>query len=208
MLDVHPVHVAVHSWRDFFVHIATISVGLLIAVGLEQTVEYVHHRHQLSEARRELATELDENVATLERNTKEGKKILADMDANVAVLRAVTTAHSTIGKDLVYETHFGWPDDGPWQSIKQNGLLGLMPHAEMRKLVYFHEVIAYAMDAATQVAINIELAAAIVQRAPDGNLTPRDIDELMSVTSKVRGSATFLLKILHYESNALDQARR
>src|ERR1700734_2390481 len=38
-LDVHAPHQSVHSWRDFFVHIATIAVGLLIAVGLEQTIE-------------------------------------------------------------------------------------------------------------------------------------------------------------------------
>ena len=44
MLDVHPAHHAASTWRDFFVHIATIVIGLLIAVGLEQTVEYFHHQ--------------------------------------------------------------------------------------------------------------------------------------------------------------------
>ena len=39
MLDVHPPHEAAHSWKDFFIHIATIVVGLLIAVSFEQTVE-------------------------------------------------------------------------------------------------------------------------------------------------------------------------
>src|SRR5579863_6651715 len=46
MLDVHAPHEAVHTWKAFFIHIATICVGLLIAVGLEQTVEAVHHHHQ------------------------------------------------------------------------------------------------------------------------------------------------------------------
>jgi hypothetical protein len=32
MLDVHAPHEAVHTWRDFFIHIATIGLGLLIAV--------------------------------------------------------------------------------------------------------------------------------------------------------------------------------
>ncbi len=38
MLDVHPPHKAAHTFKDFFIHIATIVIGLLIAVGLEQTV--------------------------------------------------------------------------------------------------------------------------------------------------------------------------
>jgi hypothetical protein len=38
MLDVHAPHEGIHTWRSFFTHIATISVGLLIAIGLEQSV--------------------------------------------------------------------------------------------------------------------------------------------------------------------------
>jgi hypothetical protein len=37
MLDVHPPHEVTHTWKDFFIHIATIVVGLLIAIGLEQS---------------------------------------------------------------------------------------------------------------------------------------------------------------------------
>jgi hypothetical protein len=42
MLDVHPPHTAVHGWKDFWIHLATISIGLLIAVSLEQSVEWLH----------------------------------------------------------------------------------------------------------------------------------------------------------------------
>jgi hypothetical protein len=48
MLDVHAPHEAIQTWKAFFFHIATIRSGLLIAIGLEQTVETLHHRHQLS----------------------------------------------------------------------------------------------------------------------------------------------------------------
>ncbi len=46
MLDVHPPHAPTHSWKDFFIHVGTICVGLLIAVGLEQSVEYLHRQHE------------------------------------------------------------------------------------------------------------------------------------------------------------------
>ena len=45
MIDVHAPHESVHTWKDFFIHIAT------IAVGLEQLVEYFHHRQQVTETR-------------------------------------------------------------------------------------------------------------------------------------------------------------
>src|SRR5580692_2084652 len=68
MLDVHAPHGSVHTWKDFFIHLATIAIGLLIAIGLEQTVEFFHHRHQLKEAREQLATERDGNRDVLAKN--------------------------------------------------------------------------------------------------------------------------------------------
>ena len=51
MLDVHPPHAATHTWNDFFIHIATIDIGLLIAVGLEQTVEATRKHSERVELR-------------------------------------------------------------------------------------------------------------------------------------------------------------
>jgi hypothetical protein len=51
VLDVHATHQSVHPWEDFFIHMATITIGLLTAISLEQTVEYLHHRYQAKEIR-------------------------------------------------------------------------------------------------------------------------------------------------------------
>jgi hypothetical protein len=57
VLDVHAPHEAAHTWADFFIHIATIVVGLLIAIALEQTVEFFHHRQEVAETRAAAAAE-------------------------------------------------------------------------------------------------------------------------------------------------------
>ena len=58
MLDVHPPHEAVHGWRDFFIHLATITIGLLIALGMEGCVEWMHHRHLVKEVEVSLHDEI------------------------------------------------------------------------------------------------------------------------------------------------------
>ena len=68
MLDVHPPHHAASTWRDFFIHIATIVIGLLIAVGLEQTVEAVHHSHQRHQLDEDLRIEAENNQHVIERD--------------------------------------------------------------------------------------------------------------------------------------------
>jgi hypothetical protein len=66
MLEVHPPHEALHTWKGFFIHIATIVIGLLIAISLEQTVEHFHHERQIATTRKALQLEHDQFVEGLE----------------------------------------------------------------------------------------------------------------------------------------------
>ena len=54
-MSEHPhVHVpqeGIHTWREFAVHIAVVTIGLLLAIGLQQIVETVHHRSQRANGR-------------------------------------------------------------------------------------------------------------------------------------------------------------
>ena len=67
MLDVHPAHHAANTWRDFFIHIATIALGLLLAIGLEQTVEAVHHHREREELIAAMRAEAQSNQPVFER---------------------------------------------------------------------------------------------------------------------------------------------
>ena len=40
MLDVHPPHEKMHGFKDFLLHLFTITIGLLIALGLEGYAEH------------------------------------------------------------------------------------------------------------------------------------------------------------------------
>src|ERR1700732_1722975 len=107
MIEVHPPQQKVHRWTPFFVHIAAITIGLLMAIGLEQTVVYFHHRHQLQEARRELADELESNRRVVGINLEATRKVTTDLDADMALLRAVQTSPASqspgpIGSELGY----------------------------------------------------------------------------------------------------------
>jgi hypothetical protein len=203
MLDVHAPHETVRSWKDFFTHIAIITIGLLIAIGLEQTVEHIHHIYQLNEARRELKIELEANRKQLEKNLVAAQQLVAQLDSDMALLRAAQASHAAIGRKLVYEVQFLWPLDGTWQAVKQNGSLGLMPHKELYGYTYVYEAIAAVMEGLTDLGARLHVANAIYRRAPDGNFTPRDLEELISATSEVQGKAAFGIELLHYEDMGL-----
>jgi hypothetical protein len=59
-MDIHKPKAA-HSIREFLIEIGTIICGILIALGLEQVVEWGHTEHELAETRRALNTEIAHN---------------------------------------------------------------------------------------------------------------------------------------------------
>ena len=68
MLDVHPPHHAATTKRDFFIHLATIIIGLLIAIGLEQSVEALHRLHERHVLEAALHAECEDNKDRAEAN--------------------------------------------------------------------------------------------------------------------------------------------
>jgi glucose/arabinose dehydrogenase len=203
MLDVHPPHESVHTWKDFFIHLATITLGLLIAIGLEQTVEYFHHRHQLQEARRELSAELEDNRRRAAKNIEQVHKVQAELDNDMALLRANQSSHTPFAAKLDYTWMFYRTPDGAWQTVKQNGALTLMPHEELQSYVYVYAVFAAFMDALVAQNVQMEVAGAIARRAPDGNLSARDVDELITATSDAQGKLAFVARMLQFEELGL-----
>lgn len=48
-MEIHPPDHPVMTWKQFFIHMAIVVLGLLIAIWLEQTVEFLHHRYERKE---------------------------------------------------------------------------------------------------------------------------------------------------------------
>jgi hypothetical protein len=130
MIDVHPPHQATHTWTDFFIHIATIAVGLLIAIGLEQTVEYFHHRHQANEMEAALHHESLTNRHVIDYDLKsvddERRVIRLNMDA-LDRIRLSGDKQPFTPVPLPHEGLFA-PIDTAWTTLRNNGLLSMVPN--------------------------------------------------------------------------------
>ena len=123
MLDVHPPHHAVSTWRDFFIHVATICVGLLIAIGLEQTVEFFHHRHLAHQARELLLKERDSNAGSNDFNIFATQRHEAALYRDLAILHAIRN-HTPVPPGpfiLVHTRYFYLVDE--WRKIHLNGTI-------------------------------------------------------------------------------------
>jgi hypothetical protein len=64
------------------------------------------------------------------------------------------------------------------------------------------------MEALPAFGTRMEVARAIAERAPDGNLSSRDVEELMSATSEAQGRLALLIRLLHYAKDGLQGVAR
>lgn len=137
MLDVHAPHKSIHGWHDFFVHLATITIGLLIALGLEATAEWMHHRHEVSETREALQHELQENRASFAANTAHFRGESAILQKNLLVLRYLQqhpgAPPSQLPGTLQWNISYARMEDSAWKTACQTGITALMPQEEVRK---------------------------------------------------------------------------
>jgi hypothetical protein len=136
MLDVHPPHAPTHTWKDFFLHIATIVIGLLIAVGLEQTVELLHHRNQIAETRRALQEERDLNERWFAEATQDRRLETVRFQTNLAVLVYIQQhpqASSASRPEQINWHHHNFRFvDAAWEIAQHDNITELMPQAEVR----------------------------------------------------------------------------
>ncbi len=134
MLDVHPPNEAVHSWRDFFIHLITITIGLVIALSLEGCVEWRHHRNLVHEAQASLQVEIKANARELQKvlnDVREDQKILAQ---DVVMLRKIIANPKVPNQDTPnIQFHLPSFDDVSWETAKSTGALSYMPYEEAHR---------------------------------------------------------------------------
>jgi hypothetical protein len=204
MLDVHPPHEAAHTWKDFFIHIATIVIGLIIAVGLEQTVEYFHHRHQIHIARERIREEAALNQRILRADERGLEQIEANLDHALVLVRSrnhqgpvtVETPDFTFDLQGFY--------DAAYSNARESGVLSLMPYDEsaMYEDAYFASAIALkdGLDLWSQ----LESAKSAMHGKPLSQLDPDEVLPLITAISEARGKAELAGQAFHIQDKEWD----
>lgn len=151
-MDVHPPHGPIHSIKEFLVHLLAITIGLLIALGLESTADWVHHRHLARDARENIVLEIRANRQDIARQ-------LSALPAERKHLQELVdrTSDAQKGHPRKPIEDFNWTSvllrDSAWNAASTTGAVAFMPYDEVK---------AYAELYALQ-----KLATSVTQRSLD-----------------------------------------
>ena len=133
MLDVHAPEHPISGSRDFFVHLFTITVGLLIALGLENGVEALHHRHQRKEAEDNIRHELQANRELL---LKSASSVQGERDNLVKVIATLETVSAGSPLSVLQGLQVSFNEtpipDSAWTTASSTGVLSFMDYGEVQ----------------------------------------------------------------------------
>jgi hypothetical protein len=136
MLEVHAPHEALHTWRGFFIHIATIVIGLFIAVGLEQTVVLFEHRHQRAQLEEQLHGVFQSDLQHDTENFRQLSAFRAYLVELQAALVARLDRQSSSSQPSVNDSRMAtfpaFPSLAPYDAAKENGTIALLSSDRLR----------------------------------------------------------------------------
>jgi hypothetical protein len=179
-MDVHPAHHAPRTWRDFLLHLVTITIGLFIALTLQAGVESLHHRHLVREARDNLRREIQinrehyaENVQTLEKNRRQ---LAHDIDQ----LRDLRRGKSIEKNALVWGWDWNGYIDASWKTARETGAVSYMSFDLINAYAELYLQQDYVNTQALAVINDEPKSAAFIQVAKDPSaLSPSDIQSML-----------------------------
>jgi hypothetical protein len=128
-VDVHPPARSIHTWKDFLLHLLTITIGLFIALTLQAAVESLQHRHLVRDARENLRREIEVNHKRYSENAPELRRNRDQLARDLHQLRELRD-----GKKLE-DPKFSWAwiwnayGDAAWKTARESGAVAHMDPA-------------------------------------------------------------------------------
>jgi hypothetical protein len=195
-MDVHPPHEPIRSWKDFLLHLLTITIGLLIALGLEAAVEAIHHRHMVRDARANLRREITENHALYAKNARNLADNIVRLGNDIEQLRELRAGKASEHLDLHWR--FDWDSyaDAAWKTARDIGAVPYMTSEMIEQYAGLYDQQTYVNDVGAGILIN-ETKAAAPLLIDKGHLDPKellpgDVQAALLATAELNGTAAQL----------------
>ena len=196
MIDIHPPHHGSITRRDFFIHLFIVILGILIAIGLEQAVEWMHHRHQRHQLEEDLHAEMRMNNEYLQRDFD---YLVATRDWAADQAQTIQNAIAThTTSRLVYQRSprnfdlYVLPNDSVWQHASESGIATLLPREEAQSYTLLYRFRGRLFDTYKQlfdahyvvIASGLRFSSGHNPQPDFGRMTPTQLEEFSTALSK------------------------
>jgi hypothetical protein len=209
-MDVHPPHGPIRSWKDFTLHLLTITIGLLIALTLEAAVQSLHHRHMVKEARANLRREIVENQKLYTENLRSLQTELMQLEQNIEQLRELRAGKTPEHFDLQWDFSWNGFIESAWMSARDIGAISYMQPEVIEEYSGLYRQQTFVNEAGVSIFFGAAKAAAPLltakNRKDPKELLAGDIQAMLLSAAEIEGRVKTLqatMKTLEVDYTAL-----
>ena len=133
-MEIHAPEGTTKSFKDFAIHIVIVTIGILIALGLEGIRESIHEHFVVRDARENFQSEFRGNRINLDKELKNDKETLALLDQIIKDLPELRQNPSQLAKRVAVLRSSGYFfSSSRWESALSTGALGHMSVDEVNR---------------------------------------------------------------------------
>ena len=89
-MEIHGPEGPTNSFKDFAIHIVIVTIGILIALGLEGVRETIYEHRTVRDARENFQAEFQGNRSNLDKELKNDKRTLEQLDSYTSQFQTVS----------------------------------------------------------------------------------------------------------------------
>ena len=132
MLEVHPQHKPINTVKEFLIHMLAITLGLMIALGMEAGVQLHEHHKLASEARANIATEIRTNQSELTRSLSALRMEDAELQKVLDFTKALRKDRNSPVPDVELNMKLTTLNRSSWDTASATGALNYMDYGHVQ----------------------------------------------------------------------------
>ena len=176
-LEIHTPHSPIHSYKEMLVHLALVTLGVLIALSFEGIATWREHRALVREARINLTNEIRDNITELRQRLQSIPREQQNLEHAIDMLQVVMKRMPLEGK---IEIGFSSASlQGASRSTAQmTGAFALMEYDEVKKYatVYGHQDLYLQIQSDAMQVMTRAIAVGALFSSPE-TATPRELED-------------------------------
>lgn len=180
----------IEDWKDFLYHIFYVSLGLLLAIGLEQAVVYANRAIQIAELRSALAEERAINIEHFAVESEEIDRVVPILKKNLDILLYLRS-HPGLPKshwpaELQWAAIYPTYNDTAWKTALTSYVFQYMPPIELRRLNYLYGKLQTLNSASEdEMKLKFKIYSTLGEEPDTNHLTPAIVEKQIDLCERL-----------------------
>lgn len=139
-MEIHPPAKHMESVKDYLIHLSMMTIGLLLALGLDQAVE-AHRHHELAEqAKESIVSEIRDNKKEIDSERPRVAHNVENLKHSLAVIEQLLAHRKLTAMEITIGASGASLNSTAWTTASSTGAFAYMGYAEAKRFARSYQI--------------------------------------------------------------------